>query len=332
MKLILKLGTIIAISLAFSSCSYGVSKQNTKEETKSNEQLVQVQAPVKIPTIQETVNTLCSDEFEGRLVVSKGNEKVGEYISKTFKDIGLASLFGDSYYEPYAQEVYKKYGVIDKNDKSENKGVHNVIGVIKGKDSKNAVFISAHFDHVGYEDGKIIRGALDDASGMSALIKIAHTLKEYSKEKPFDMDIVLCAFNGEEEALSGSRAFVNDIKSKSVYSNMYNINIDCIGAKKGGTNLALKDKSKISGKLYNAIKVTLKKDNIGFGDTAVKGSGDHMSFERANIPNVFIVQEGIEKLVHKPTDTPDILDYGQIYRIANAISDFVEANNGVIFN
>lgn len=328
----LKLATIIAISLTFSSCSYGGVNQNTNETAKNGEQSVQVQAPVKVPTAEEIVNTLCSDEFQGRLIGTKGNEKAGEYISKIFKDIGLVPLFGDSYYAPYTEEVYKKYGLVDDNDKPETKEINNVVGVIKGKDSKKAVVISAHFDHLGYVDGKIIRGALDNASGVSALIEIARTLKEKSKEKPFDMDIVLCAFNSEEEALAGSRAFVTEIKSKSLYSNLYNINIDSIGAIKGGANLALKDKSKISSKLYNAIKVTFKKDNIGFDDIAVKGAGDHMSFENANIPNVFFVQENIEKLVHKPTDTPDTLDYGQIDKIANAISDFVVTNDGVTFN
>lgn len=332
MKSILKLSAIITIVLTFSSCSYSAVSPNTKGITKSNEQSVPVQSPVKIPTTKEIVNTLCSDEFQGRLIGSKGNEKAAEYISKIFKEIGLTPMFEDSYYEPYTQEVYKKYGLIDKDDKPENKEVNNVVGVIKGKDNEKAVVISAHFDHIGYQDGKIVRGALDNASGVSALLQIAHTLKERSKEKPFDMDIVLCTFNGEEEGLAGSRAFVKDIKSKSLYSNLYNINIDSIGAKEGGINLALKDKSKISNKLYNSIKVTLKKANIGFDETTVNGTGDHKSFENANIPNVFIVQENIEKLVHKTTDTPDILNYEQIEKIANAISDFVETNDGNMFN
>lgn len=292
---------------------------------------VQTQAPIKIPTANEIVNTLCSDEFEGRLIGSKGNEKAGEYICKVFKDIGLTPMFVDNYYAPYTQEVYKKYGLVDDNDKPEKKTVNNVVGVIKGNDSTKAVFISAHFDHLGYVDGKIIRGALDNASGVSALIEIAHTLKEKSKEKPFDMDIVICAFNAEEEALSGSRAFVNELKAKPIYKSLFNINIDSIGAKAGG-KLALRNKSKVSDKLYTAMKTTLKKNNIEFVETAVRGTGDHMSFESANIPNIFFVQEGIEKLVHKPTDIPDILNYEQIDRIVNAISDFVETNDGVTFN
>ncbi|MGO5075980.1 M20/M25/M40 family metallo-hydrolase [Clostridium sporogenes] len=302
----------------------------SKDKTATSEQSsksIQDEETIKIRNTKEVVNTLCSDEFEGRLIGSKGNEKAKEYVSKIFKDIGLTPLFGDNYYHKYSQDIIKVYG----GDEDTKVGtVDNVVGVIKGKDSKKSVVISAHFDHIGYQDGKLIRGALDNASGMSALIKLTNDLKEKSKEKPFDMDIVICAFNGEEEGLAGSRAFVNEITSKSLYDNLYNINIDAICSKKGG-KLALKNKSKVSDKLYDFMKNTLKKNNIEFADTEVKGASDHMSFEDKNIPNFFFVQENIEDLVHKPTDTPDTLDYEQIDKIANAVVDFVETNNGVMF-
>lgn len=331
MKPILKLSVVLAMILTFSSCSSGVVSQNSKEVSENSRQAVQssqVQAPVKIPTSEETVAALCSDEFQGRLTGSKGNQKAEEYIEKTFKDIGLDPFFDGSYYENYSQEVIGTYGGDGSDINVEM--VNNVVGVIKGNGSKKAVVISAHFDHIGYIDGNIIRGALDNVSGVASLIEIAHMLNEKSKEQLFDMDLILCAFNGEENGLNGSNAFVKDIKSKSVYSNLYNINIDCIGAKEGG-KLALKNKSKISDKLYKAIKTTMKKHNIEFSDVGVLGLSDHLSFESAGIPNVFIVQENIKKLVHKPTDTPDILDYGQIDKIANAISDFICANDGIIF-
>ncbi|MET7041109.1 M28 family peptidase [Clostridium botulinum] len=296
-------------------------------KTVTNEQSsksTQDPSSVKIPTTKEIVDTLCSDEFEGRLTGSKGNEKAREYVSKIFKDIGLTPLFSDSYYHKYYQDIGGE------NEETKIGLANNVIGVIKGKDSEKAVVISAHFDHAGYENGKIIRGALDNASSMSALIKVANDLKEKSKKKPFDMDIVICAFNGEEEGSAGSGEFVHDVTSKLLYQNLYNINIDCIGSKKGG-NLALKNKSKVSDKLYSSIKTVLKEHNIEFRDTEVRGSSDHMSFENEKIPNFFFVQENIEDLVHKPTDTPDTLNYEQIDKIANAISDFVETNNGIMF-
>ncbi|UZQ49601.1 M28 family peptidase [Clostridium kluyveri] len=331
------MGAIVAITLTFSSCSLISFNHNAIKVNESNKQLVQVQAPAKIPTTKEIVDTLASNEFEGRFVGSKGNEKAGQYISKIFKDMELRPLFGGTYYDGYSQEISKQYGdgqfesfeAYKENTRVST--VNNVVGVIKSKDSKKAVIVSAHFDHLGDVDGKIIRGALDNASGVSALIKIANTLQEKSKEKSFDEDIIFCAFNGEEEALAGSRTFVDEIKSKKLYDSIYNINIDSIGAKDGG-KLALKNMSKVSNKLYDAVKTTLKNDNIGFADTRVKGAGDHLSFENAGISNVFFVQEGIEKLVHKPTDTPDILDYNQIDKIANSISNFIQENNGVVFN
>lgn len=320
MKPILKLCAVIAMSFAFSSCSAG---------TESSKQAVLVHAPVKLPTIEETVNTLCSDEFEGRLVGSKGNEMAGEYIGEIFKTIGLDTLFEDSYYQKYYQGVSSTFGVYGKDTKL--KIINNVVGIIKGKEGKKAVVISAHFDHIGYQDGKLVRGALDNASGVAALLQVAHTLKERSKEKPFETDIIICAFNGEETAASGSRAFINAILPY-VYENynMYNINIDSIGSKNAG-KLDLKNKSNISNKLYEAVKAAMKKDNIEFGTIGVRGTGDHMNFENQHIPNVFIVQEGIEDLVHRPTDTPDTLDYEQIGKIANVISDFVESNDGNMF-
>lgn len=336
MKRVLQLSVIFSMSLIFLSCSHHLSNEITKEIPKNNEQLVQVetsgkvQSLEKVPTTEEIVSTLCSDEFEGRLVGSEGNEKTGEYISNIYKEIGLVPFFKDNYYEPYTQAVFKSSGYNGSNDNPERKEVNNVIGVIKGKDSKKAVIISSHFDHIGYVNGKIIRGALDNASGMAALIKIANSLKERSIEKPFDMDIIICAFNGEECGSLGSQMFVAELKPKEAYESLYNINIDSICSNNGG-KLALKNKSKVSDKLYDAIKTSMRNSNIEFEDTAVKGVSDHLSFERALIPNVFIVQEGIENLVHKPTDNPDTLDYEQLDNIANAVTNFVETNNGISF-
>lgn len=329
MKHILKLNFILAMVLTFSACSSPKVSQNSKVTTGNSGQSVQVsqvQTPVKIPTIKETVATLCSDEFQGRLTGSKGNEKTGEYIEKTFKDIGLDPFFDNSYYQKYYLGVNSSYRGEQNNTKL--KMVNNVVGVIKGKKSENAVVVSAHFDHLGYVDGKIIRGALDNASGVSALVEIAHKVKEKSKVKPFDTDIIFCAFNGEEVGLKGSEAFVNAVTSTNY--NFYNINIDCIGAKNGG-KLALKNKNELSNKLYGAVKTTFKKDNIGFADTVVHGLSDHVNFQSMGIPSVFIVQGNIENLVHKPTDIPDTLDYKQIDKIANGITDFIGANDGVIF-
>lgn len=323
MNRLFKLPIILLLIFTLSSCSF-VKTNKITEPTSS----IKVQEPIKLPTIEETITTLCSDEFGGRLVGSNGNELAGNYIKDYFKKLKLSYIYEEDYSHRYTQEVFSNYGKQPDNTPPIIKSINNIVGVIKGKSSSNAVVISAHYDHIGYQEGKIIKGALDNASGVATLLEIAQNLKAKSSEKPFNMDIVICSFNAEEFGLKGSRAFIKDIKSK--YNTLYNINIDCVGAKKGG-KLALKNKSKISDKLYSTMKDSFLKNSIEFSDTSVRGFSDHLSFEEAKIPNIFIVQEGIENLVHSPTDTPEILDFNEIKKLSNAICDFIETNNGVTF-
>lgn len=282
---------------------------------------------IKYPTIEETIRILCSDEFQGRAIGSDGNEASAEFIAKAFKSLELDTLFEDSYYQTYYQGV-KSSSASNKNDKK-LKALHNVVGIIEGKDPKKAVIISAHFDHIGYKDGSLIRGALDNASGVSALLEIASILKEKSKEHTFDMNIVFCAFNSEENGYRGSEAFKNAIKS-DIYSRFYNINIDCIGAK-DGRKLALKNRGKVSDKLYDAVKSEFKKNNIEYADVEISGGSDHLVFESIGIPNIYITEENTMELIHKPIDTPELLDYEKIRRISRALSDFVLSNDRITF-
>ena len=204
------------------------------------------------------------------------------------------------------------------------------MGYIKGKDRGKAIIISAHFDGRGIREGQIYRSAMDNSSGVAALIKIAEELKQVSEDNPFESDIIFCAFNGEEQLYVGSTAFVHQSKSQLWYENMYNINIDSIGAKDGGT-IIFPNVSEYSAELYEAIKNSMKKNDIDLVEFERTIASDHRSFEKAGKANICIIQEDWLKWIHKPIDTPDILDYKQIEKIANAISDFIKANDGTVF-
>ncbi|NFA18579.1 M28 family peptidase [Clostridium botulinum] len=307
--------------LNIASCSMATKEQNAIEQDVPKETIAQQE----VPNTNEIIDKLCSDEFSGRLVGSEGNEKTANYISKIFEDIGLKPLNGEFYYKPYEQEVYKKYGLVDDNDNGENKTINNVVGVIKGTDSKKAIVISAHFDHVGYQDGKIIRGALDNASGVAALIKIADILNNKSKNNTFSRDIIIASFNGEETGQEGSKAFVDDIKDK--YSNLYNINIDCVGGKKAG-DISLNNKSKVSDKLTAEMKKTFTDNEMKFSDKILKGAtSDHKSFEDGGIPNIYIGQDNLKPYTHNFDDNPDSLNCDEINKVVKTICDFIEKNH-----
>lgn len=88
----------------------------------------------------------------------------------------------------------------------------NVIGVIPGSDAslrREYVVVSAHLDHLGIGGANagdsIYNGAMDNASGVGALIEIARLAHE-SGWKP-RRSLVLLAVTGEEKGLQGSRYF-----------------------------------------------------------------------------------------------------------------------------
>lgn len=88
---------------------------------------------------------------------------------------------------------------------------HNLIGKIPGtQPDAGAVLLLAHWDHLG-ECGppdaadRICNGAVDNASGVAAMLELAQRLKA---GPPLARDIYLLATTAEESGLLGARAFV----------------------------------------------------------------------------------------------------------------------------
>lgn len=251
---------IIVILVSLSGCTNKIQNIETVQDLNSaetNNSIEESNEKTAMIDKEEVINKLCSDEFEGRLVGSLGNELAGEYLSDLFSKIRLISMFGEDYKHEYTQEVYKTYGSIAEDDYGEVKIINNIIGKIEGT-SNNAVIISAHFDHIGVQDGKIIKGAIDNASGVAVLLDLAETLNnKYSIEKP-EFDIIFCAFNGEEKGLTGSRKFIEDIDGK--YNSLININIDSVGYNDGGKVTFLDENTDTS--LYEPMKKIIENNGL----------------------------------------------------------------------
>jgi hypothetical protein len=88
----------------------------------------------------------------------------------------------------------------------------NVVAVRAGTDaalSNEYVVMSAHLDHVGVgapiDGDRIYNGAMDDASGVAALLEIAHRLKESNRTTR--RSLLFVTVTGEEKGLLGSRYF-----------------------------------------------------------------------------------------------------------------------------
>jgi Zn-dependent M28 family amino/carboxypeptidase len=89
----------------------------------------------------------------------------------------------------------------------------NIVAVAPGSDPKlrdQYVVLSAHVDHLGIgqpiNGDPVYNGAMDNASGVAALIEIATELHE--QPLPHARSILFVAVTGEEKGLLGSRYFV----------------------------------------------------------------------------------------------------------------------------
>lgn len=282
------------------------------------------------PGTREIIEKLCSDDYADRLVGCKGNEKTAEYLSKIVSGISLEPVLGNRYFVPYTQWVYPKYNIID-DENCQYKSVNNVAAMIKGSDSTKAIVISAHFDSIGSkrEDEKLVRGALDNASGVAAVVKVADTIKVKSDKNILARDIIFVFFNGEETDFQGSRAFVSKIKDR--YTNLYNINIDCVGGKNAG-KITLHNSSTKSEKLTEAMKRFFKYNRLQYSEVALRdGTSDNKSFENAGISNIYISQDNIYKYIHNDDDKPENINFNDIDKLAEVICDFIINNDKIDF-
>ncbi|MFN5136179.1 MAG: M28 family metallopeptidase [Chitinophagaceae bacterium] len=201
----------------------------------------------------------------------------------------------------------------------------NILGVIEGTDKKDEwVVISAHYDHVGIINGKLHPGADDDGSGTVGLLELAEAFaKAKAAGKGPRRNILFLAVSGEEKGLWGSEYYSNH----PVYpleKTSLDINIDMIGRKDDKLNsvdsnnhVYLIGDDKLSSELTNYVDsinnlyikiITDRKYNDPKDPNRLYFRSDHYNFARKGVPIIFFF-DGIHKDYHKPTDTPDKINY-----------------------
>jgi len=171
--------------------------------------------------MRDIIGTLASDDMEGRRAGTPGAEKAAAYIAERFRSAGLRAPRG-GFLQPftidrkptnlppataklpagqrYFQEQINKQGPFT---------AYNVVGRMPGRFSDGrAVIVMAHYDHLGICEpegapDRICNGAVDNASGVAALIAVA---EQVAKMRP-DRGVWFVATSGEEWGLLGAKAF-----------------------------------------------------------------------------------------------------------------------------
>jgi Iap family predicted aminopeptidase len=202
---------------------------------------------------------------------------------------------------------------------------HNVVGYLPATPasptgSKPWIAIGAHYDHLGRGEagntlagkadaGKVHAGADDNASGVAAILAIAQTLAS----QPRNRNVLIGFWSGEELGLVGSAAFATTAPVPLEAIAAY-LNFDMVGRMEDNRLTVQATGSSPSwGRLLEQANVA-----AGF-NLAVQQDPyqptDVATFNAASIPSLSFFT-GTHADYHKPSDTPDKIDYEDLDRVA----------------
>jgi len=300
----------------------GTQKETTntsekKESTEINQNMIAVKYANTITAAEMKTDLYiyASDEFEGRDTGEPGQKKAVEFLKKEYQKMGIPSVYGTDNYFQHIPVAYFEGKA--KNDSE------NVLAFIKGSEKPDEILVlSAHLDHIGQHDGEIYSGADDDGSGTVALLEMAEAFHKAKEDGHGPKrSVLILHVTGEEKGLFGSR-FYSENPVFPLENTVANINVDMIGRvdpehKDAPNYVYVIGADRLSTGLDAAVTKANKnltdfkldyKYNDRNDPQRIYYRSDHYNFAKKGIPAVFFFS-GIHEDYHKPSDTPDKIDY-----------------------
>lgn len=222
------------------------------------------------------------------------------------------------------------------NEYSNVVNASNVIGIIEGTDKKDEyVFLTAHYDHLGKQDGVVYNGADDDGSGTCAVLQMAAAFAKAKQEgKGPRRTIVFMTVSGEEKGLWGSE-FYSDNPVFPLEKTSVDLNTDMIGRidteRKTADSMNyvyVVGHDKISSELP-IINEAANKNTTGlvldykFDDPKdperIYYRSDHYNFARKGVPVLFFYDGMLLADYHQPTDDVEFINWSLYEKRAQMI-------------
>ena len=234
-------------------------------------------------------------------------------------------LGGDDYFQEVPASAFRRGNVKD---------TENVLAFIEGSEKPEEILVvSSHYDHVGVNDeGVIYNGADDDGSGTVAVLEIAEAFKKAVKDgyRP-KRSVLFLNVTGEEKGLVGSKWYT-DHPVFPLAQTVADLNIDMIGRvgtgkENAGDYVYLIGSDKLSTELHelseavNSKYLNLELDytyNDENDPNRFYYRSDHYNFAKNDIPIIFYFN-GVHADYHKPSDTPDKINYELLAKRAKLV-------------
>jgi hypothetical protein len=241
----------------------------------------------------------------------------------------------DSLQQSSVVKVYKSNVLLEVRKQTTELKSTNVVGVLPGTDLKDEyLVITAHYDHIGKRDTVINYGADDDGSGTASVIELAEAfVKAKAAGKGPRRSIVFMPVSGEEKGLWGSE-YYGDHPLFPLDKTTANLNIDMIGRtdpkRNKGDSLNyvyvvgddklssdLRVISEAANNRYTKLELDYKYNDPDDKEFIYYRS-DHYNFAKNGVPIIFYFN-GTHADYHRPTDTPDKINYPLLAKRAQLV-------------
>ncbi|WP_299392332.1 M28 family metallopeptidase [uncultured Gelidibacter sp.] len=313
---------IIASALSLvGSCattSYTQKIENLKESIvfERPEAVIKYGNTITPDELSAHVYKLSSNDFEGRQTGRNGFHKASKYLKDFYISNDVPSPLGsDNYYQSIPKSYFTKDSLASQN----------VVAFIEGSEHPEEIIIlSGHLDHLGTSEETTYYGADDNASGTAALMEIAQAFIAAKKEGYGPKrSILFLHLTAEESGLLGSSYYVKH-PIFSLNNTVANLNIDMIG-RVDPKHDRLQDDNYIyiigADRISTELHYISEAANTWFTNLNLDYSynkedepnryyyrSDHYNFAYKGLPVIFYFN-GEHEDYHKPTDTPDKINY-----------------------
>lgn len=254
-------------------------------------------------TLRSYVAYLTDSRLGGRVAGTEGETLAAGYIYDYLQSIGammISPRSGDD------------FGIADEYS-GDTLRSRNIIGIIPGYDPElkgEYLLLGAHLD------GVTAPAADNNASGCAVLMNVARMISE--NKFMFRRSVIVAFFGAAQRGMAGSWYFLN--RSFSEYDKIVAmLDLNSVGRSGKGFDF----------KVFTGIRGTaLYKSIISAGEQPFAlapeitdkepSPSDYRNFYEKNIPSA-LFSTGVSKQNGTRNDTPDILDYFQMSRIAEYI-------------
>lgn len=300
---------------------FGFSSNN------GNDQFPEPSPEVLARKAMDDIRALSHSDMQGRRAGTAGETRALVYLEQQLSSLHLKA-FGDHHYWqlfsiPSMREKIINGRALFRPDETDSLLVPaaNILAGLTGRNPREALLISAHYDHLGIYNGKFCSGANDNASGVACVLQVMRRLvQDYFEGTKPKLNIIAVFWGAEEMGFLGSKYFVkNPLIPLSRLKAVINYDTVGNGEKKDFILWSVGDSPFIDivkeAAAKNGARIELASDKAHHSDEA--------AFIGTNVPALTVLSKDWLLKNHTPEDTVSLINEEKLEVACSILYDTV---------